>query len=90
MNNRVVRVIGAADGSPTPHDGKFVVSWNPHTVAGTLELSSTAYIERAKRFSAAEAMREWQMVSRVQPRRPWDGEINRPLCGVTVEVIEVT
>ena len=85
----IVRIVGAADGSSkTPHDGRFVGAWNPHTKAGTLELSSTSSRKRALKFpTPTEAMIVWNTVSRVQPLRPWDGKPNKPLTGVTVEIL---
>jgi hypothetical protein len=82
-------VVGRADGSgPTPHDGRYVVSWNPHTEAGTLDLTSTAEISKARRFENGDEFTEWKTVSRVQPRRPWDGMPNRPLAGITIQTME--
>lgn len=88
MSAVIARVIRAADGSPTPHDNRWVKAWNPHTEAGTLELTSTADIAEALRFeNALDVLREWQTVSLVEPRRPWDGRPNRPLTGVTIEFV---
>lgn len=82
----IVKVIGAADGRTcTPHDGRYVVSWNPHTRAGTLELTSTGDKTKARRFNGMTAFEEWRMISRVQSQRPWDGQPNRPLTGITCE-----
>ena len=81
--NKLVKVEGAADGSTTPHDGRYVVAWNPHTEFGTLELTSTADKAKAARFTNAQVFEEWNTVSRVQPRRP-DGKPNKPLTGITI------
>jgi hypothetical protein len=83
----VVRVICAADGlTQTPHDGRWIVEWNPHVPFGTLAVTSTADRAKAKRFpSGIDAMRQWQTVSRAQAYRP-DGEPNRPLAALTVEI----
>jgi len=87
----VVKVICAADGSPTPHDGRYVVAWNPHTEAGTLELSSTTDPAKAHQFaSKGHALLEWQTQSVVQPLRPWDHRPNRPLTGVHCEIMPIT
>lgn len=83
----VVRVVGRADGGKTPHDGRYVTAWSPHTTAGTLVLTSTADVARARRFTRKEAFCEWREVSRVQPVRPWDGKPNRPLSGVSIELV---
>ena len=83
----VVRVISRADGGDTPHDGRYVVSWNPHTRAGVLELTSTANLAEARHFLFPDALDTWKAVSKRQPTRPWDGKPNRPLTGVTIEII---
>lgn len=89
MSHQVlVRVLGAADGSKTPHDGRYVESWNPHTMAGVLDLDSTADKSRAKRFDSREVFTEWRTVSNVQPERPWDGRPNRPLTGLNIDIFK--
>jgi hypothetical protein len=82
--SRIVQVVCAADGGRTPHDGRWVVSWNPHTEAGTLELTSTSDKAKARRFENGDEFVEWKTISKVQPRRPWDGKPNRPLTGITI------
>ena len=81
---RIVQIVGAADGSHTPHDNKYVKSWNPHTRAGILELTSTSNIAEARRFENGEEFEEWRTISNVQKTRPWDGRPNRPLTGITI------
>lgn len=88
MKATIIRVIGGADGRSTPHDGRYVVSWNPHTEYGALELTSTDDPAKAKRFAFAEAFGEYRTVSQRQFLRP-DGGINRPLTGITVEFCPV-
>lgn len=83
----IVRVVGRADGGQTPHDGRYVVNWNPHTAAGILELTSTDNIEEARHFPWPEVFDEWKAISGVEPKRPWDGRPNRPLTGVHIEII---
>jgi hypothetical protein len=83
----LVRVLGAANGGGTPHDGRYVVNWNPDTEAGTLELTSTGEAAEARRFPFPEVFNEWKRVSRVQPLRPWDGKPNRPLTGIHIEIV---
>lgn len=82
----VVRVVQRADGSSTPHDGRYVVSWNPHTKAGVLELTSTTDLAEATHFPWPDVFDQWKTVSKRQPTRPWDGKPNRPLTGVTIEI----
>ena len=85
-----VRVEGAANGRATPHDGRWLVAWNPHTEAGTLELTSTDDRAAAGTFEPMQVLEQWKTVSNVQRRRPWDGELNRPLTGVNVSLHPVT
>lgn len=79
----IIRIVGGADGSPTPHDGKYVIAWDPHTEFGTLGLTSTDEVARATRFDPHQAVREWQTISRTQPTRR-DGRPNRPLTGISI------
>lgn len=83
----ILRILCGADGSTTPHDGRYVVFWNPHTEAGVLELISTPDPAEAHVFTRAAAVTEWRTVSCVQPRRPWDGLPNRPLTSITIELL---
>ena len=83
--SRTVKVVCASDGSRTPHDGRYVVAWNPHTEAGVLELTSTSDITQARWFRDGNEFAEWRTISRVQPIRPWDGKPNRPLTAVSIE-----
>ena len=86
----IVQIVCAGDGSPTPHDGYWVVSWNPHTRAGVCALHSTPNKDRARRFeSKAQALEEWGTISNRQGIRPWDGKPNKPLTGLTIEITEV-
>jgi hypothetical protein len=84
----IVKVVGASSGVVTPHDGKWVVEWNPHVPFGTLALTSTDDQTKAKRFpSVVDVMRQYQTVSCVQPNRP-DGGPNRPLSGIDIVIKE--
>jgi hypothetical protein len=89
MKVRVVRVMGASDGGSTPHDGRYVVRWDSDVEAGTLALDSTDDLDKARRFVNGEEFDEWRAVSKVQPRRPWDGHYNRPLTAITIEIIDL-
>lgn len=87
----LVRVVGAADGTPIPmHKDKYVLAWNPHVEFGTLALTSTDDIKQAYRFQdAGEVLMHRQTISKVQRFRP-DGEYNRPLRAIMVSIEEVT
>jgi hypothetical protein len=86
---KVVRVLCAADGSPTPHDGRYVVDWNAHTKAGVIDISTTGLIDCARRFENNDEFVEWGTISNVQAKRPWDGKPNRPLTALSVESLPV-
>lgn len=80
----IVRIISGADGSATPHDGRYVKAWNSNVDFGILALDSTSKKKEAKKFeSAADALEEWRTQSKVMPLRP-DHEPNRPLTALTV------
>ena len=83
----LVRVVGTPSGQVTPHDGRFVVSWNPHTEFGVAELVTSDDHNAARVFAdAAEVLGEYSTTSSVEPRRPTDGEPNRPLTAFTIEI----
>lgn len=82
----IVRIVGTANGGSTPHDGCYVVAWNPHTKFGTCEIDTTRDLTKARRFkNPAQILDEWTTVSVVQRKRP-DGKPNRPLSGLTIEI----
>jgi hypothetical protein len=80
----VVLIIGSPS-AKTPHDGRWLVAWDPNTEAGTLSCTSTDEVREARQFErAGDALDEWKTISSVQPTRPWDGKPNRPLSGLTI------
>jgi hypothetical protein len=84
----LVKVASLADGGKTPHDGRYLRRWNPHTEFGTCEIDTTASRAKAKRFAdAGEVLAQWKTVSRAQTFRP-DGNLNRPLTGLTIEIVK--
>ena len=81
----VVKIEGAASGAPTPHDGRYVLFWNPHSAFGFADLVTTDDRYKARQFrDAAHALEEYRTVSNVEKRRPTDGKPNRPLSAFTV------
>lgn len=84
----MVRIICAASFDVvTPHDGRYVKAWNPHTPFGVLAVTSTDDVSKARQFTnTAEAMKEWNTVSNIESVRP-DGRPNKPLTAVTVEIL---
>jgi hypothetical protein len=88
----IVKVIALANPRlRSRHIGRYIVRWNPHTYAGLefLDIETTTDPAKARRFNGSEYLNEWRTVSRVEPRRPWDGAPNRPLAALTIEADEV-
>lgn len=86
---RIVKIMGGANGGRTPHDGRYVTEWNPHTRAGVLKITTTSDINEARRFKNGEEFDQWRAQSKVQPLRPWDNRPNRPLTAVNIESIKI-
>lgn len=85
---KVIKIVGGANGIQTPHDGRYLFSYNPDTVYGDLAMVSTPSIAKARRFvDLSDAHELWAAVSQRQPVRP-DGRPNRPLTGLTIEIVE--
>lgn len=81
-----VKIVNAADGSETIHDGRYVVEWDSNVPYGTLSISSSISLFSARIFNdSSEALIEWNSVSNVEPLRP-DGEPNKPLTAVSILV----
>lgn len=86
MTEVIVMVVGNSGGGTTPHDGRYVVHWDPHTEYGILKLTSSVQRGLARRFASAEqVLKEWRTISKHHPVRP-DGKPNRPLSGITISV----
>ena len=85
---KVLRIISAAHGIPSPVDGGYVVRCDVDARGGRGEVEATTDPRRALHFPDTEwALRYWRRQSRIQPLRP-DGLPNRPLTAYTVEVEE--
>lgn len=83
----IVQIIGSTAGIPTPHDGKWLVEWNPHTYYGACDIATTDDPKEAKVFDGPiHVMKEWRIVSAVQAIRPTDGLPNRPLTGLSIMI----
>lgn len=81
-----IRILRAADGSPTALAGFLVREYDPDEHEGIGRLAVTLVPEEALRFeNAAEALREYRRISKVRPLRP-DGLPNRPMTAYTVEI----
>lgn len=83
----LVRIISGTN-IRTPHDGRYVVSWDSNVAYGTCAVTSTDDVRKARKFaSPTEVFNEYAAISIVQPRRP-DGGWNRPLRGLHIELIQ--
>jgi hypothetical protein len=83
---RVIRILGRADGSPSPEAGRYVVSLDPDASGGRGHIDLTHDVGRARRFRGTEEAWEWwRRQSTVLPLRP-DGKPNRPGTAFTVMV----
>lgn len=82
-----LRIIGrAADGLPSPEDGRYVISCDVDAYEGRGHLETTDDPTRALAFdNAADALRYWRRQSTVVPLRP-DGKPNRPLTAYHIEM----
>ena len=68
------KVFCASDGSPTPHDGRYVSWWNPHTEAGVLECVTTDDLAEAKTWATiTEVFAERRRSARYSRRGPGTG-----------------
>jgi hypothetical protein len=86
---KIIRIVGAADGRPTPHDGRYLAHYDPDTPYGTLRLISTDDVAKAQHFlDAAQLHACYSAISKKQPTRP-DGRPNRPITGLTVEFLDL-
>lgn len=81
-----LRILGLADGRPTPDEERYVVSCDVDAFDGRGLLDTTDDKSRAMAFdSVVEALEYWKRQSTVVPMRP-DGKPNRPLTAYHVEL----
>jgi hypothetical protein len=60
----VCRILcGMQPGQRTPHDGRYLVAYDPDTEDGVLALTSTARLDQALVAPAIDFMRMWRAVS---------------------------
>ena len=84
----IVKIICTSTGQPSPHDGRYVVAWNPHTRYGVLECDSTDDPAKALQFTSFHAaFLEWGAQSSVDPWRAADSRPNKPLTALTIEIM---
>lgn len=84
-----IKIIGMADGEPTPFDGQYVVEYDP-TRDGVdpngdpvmCHLITTPDKEKALHLRPAEALEFWRKAHGLRA----DGKPNRPLSAFTVQI----
>jgi hypothetical protein len=85
----VIRAIGFANGTPCPHRGEWVKSFEHDAHGGQGFAVFTDDIDDAMRFGTkAAALQFWSQQSTVQPLRP-DGKPNKPMTALTVMIEEL-
>jgi hypothetical protein len=85
---KLIQAIGFANGMPCPHAGQYLESFDHEVFNGEGYGEFTPDPAKAKRFpDFAAAVLFWRRPSKVRPRRP-DGEPNRPLTALTVEIVD--
>lgn len=90
----VVKIIGMANGGPSPFDGRYLVEYDPERDGEAPDgrpviahIATSEKLEEAQRFPGFAAAGEcWKRVCERNPRRP-DGEPNRPLTAFSVEFL---
>lgn len=88
MNKVVIRIVASATGETTRDDGRFLLSYEPHSGPHG-RFVTTSRINAAMVFDdAVKAIECWQQISTSNPTRP-DGKPNRPLTAFTIEVQKV-
>lgn len=88
-----IQIIGLRNRAPTPFDGQWLVEYDPDQRGVDPEgepmlahVVTTPDRANARLFEdAADAMHEWQRVSKTWPVRQ-DGKPNRPLAAFTVQI----
>jgi hypothetical protein len=91
VSQYVIKVEGFADGRPCPVEQQYLVWYDPDVPHDYDQMGEfSADITRAKRFpDAMSALEEWKRIRTVDPVRPWDGKLNRPLTAFTIVVESV-
>lgn len=89
VKHAVIIAQGFADGTPCPHEGQYLQSFDFEAYDGQGWGEFTADPAKAKRFSDKLAAAEfWRTISKTRPRRP-DGQPNRPLTALSCEITEI-
>ena len=86
----VIKAVMFANGAKCPHAGMYLARADFDAYDGMGYMDFTADVRKALKFdTAGDAMAFWRTPSTVRPLRP-DGQPNRPLTALTVEIAEVT
>ena len=82
----VIRAVGFANGAPCPHAGEWLESFDHDAYDGLGFGAFTSKASKAQRFASfEEALEFWRKTSALNPRR-LDGQPNRPLTCLSVEI----
>lgn len=83
---KLIRAVGFANGVPCPHEGQYLETFDFEASGGRGYGTFTPHAERALQFATAgDAIAFWRTPSATVPTRP-DGQPNRPLTALTVEI----
>lgn len=88
MTHTIIKLVGLANGEPSPLDGSWLKSYDPSALGGLGLLRGTDDDREAKQFAdAGEAFEFWRQQSSAHPTR-MDGKPNRPLTAYSIEVVK--
>lgn len=86
----VIKALEFANGSPCPHAGKYLHSFDFDALDGIGYGTFVRDAESAMAFETKQsAFAFWKTTSKVRPTRA-DGQPNRPLTALSAEIVEVT
>lgn len=85
---KVIKAVGFANGVHCPHAGQYLRKADFEAHRGRGFMTFTHDVRRAMRFNDVQDLMEfWRTQSRTVPLRP-DGQPNRPLTALTIEIEE--
>jgi hypothetical protein len=87
-DDRIVRIVGLANGQRHHAEGEWLVSYDPYAHGGRGEMTTTPYRAEATRFTLIEFHRLYSTAVGIRP----DGKPNRPLTAfhLTVEPADLS
>jgi len=84
----VIRAMGFANGTPCPHVGQYVESFDHEAHDGRGYATFTSDLAKAMKFKQhGDAFEFWRKVPNNKKKRP-DGKPNRPFTALSVEIID--